>query len=88
MKVYGTAVVLDSMNKNNKFETELIATMKNEPRKMQIIVNRLIKRKKKKFSDDPRSVGKHWVKEKNGELIFGCEARLDIEKISTDGALH
>jgi hypothetical protein len=82
------SVVIDSWNKNNDFEMKLIQTMKNEPKEMQIIVKRLIKRKKKKFSNDPRSVGEHWVKEKNGELIFGCEARLDIEKLSVEGVLH
>ena len=82
------AVVIDSWNKSNKFETELINAMKNEPREMIIIVKRLIKRKKKKFLNDPRAVGKHWVKEKNGELVFGCEARIDIEKLSMDGKHH
>ena len=82
------SVVMDSWNKNNDFEIELIKTMKNEPKEMLIIVKRLIKRKKKKFPNDPRAVGRHWVKEKNDELVFGCEARLDIEKVSVEGAHH
>ena len=42
----------------------------------------LIKRKKTKFSDDIRAVGDHWIREEQGDFIFGCEARLDIERIS------
>jgi hypothetical protein len=82
------SVVMDSWNKNNDFEIELIKTMKNEPKEMLIIVKRLIKRKKKKFPNDPRAVGRHWVKEKNDELVFGCEARLDIETVSVEGVHH
>ena len=82
------AVVLDAWNKTDRFEKELILLMKDQPREMQIITKRLIKRKKKKFADDPRAVGKHWVKEKNGELVFGCEARLDLEKVATEGMSH
>ncbi|MEW7980983.1 MAG: hypothetical protein AB2813_14660 [Candidatus Sedimenticola endophacoides] len=81
-------VVLDAWNKIDRFEKELILLMKDQPREMQIIAKRLIKRKKKKFADDPRAVGKHWVKEKNGELVFGCEARLDLEKVATEGMPH
>jgi hypothetical protein len=82
------AVVLDAWNKSDRFENELMSTMKDQPREMQIIVKRLIKRKKKKFPNDPRAVGKHWVKEKRGELVFGCEARLDLEKVATEGLSH
>ena len=82
------AVVLDSWNKGNHFETEIMNTMKNEPKEMYILVKRLIKRKKKKFLNDQRAVGEHWLKEKNGELVFGCEARLDIEKVSIESGLH
>jgi hypothetical protein len=82
------SVVIDSWNKNNELEMSLINTLNNEPREMLIIVKRLIKRKKKKFSNDPRAVGQHWVKEKNGELVFGCEARLDLDNVSLEGTLH
>lgn len=82
------AVVLDGWNKNDRFEKELISTLKDQPREMQIITKRLIKRKKEKFANDPRAVGKHWVKERNGELVFGCEARLDLEKVSSEGTVH
>lgn len=82
------AVVLDTWNKNNRFENELISTMQDQPREMQIITKRLLKRKKKKFLNDPRAVGKHWVKEKQGEVVFGCEARLDLEKVTIEGLSH
>lgn len=82
------SVVIDSWNKNNNFEMELIEMMKSEPKEIQIIIKRLIKRKKRKYPNDPRAVGKHWLKEKNGELVFGCEARLDTEKVSVEGVLH
>lgn len=82
------AVVLDDWNKSDKFEKELLLTMKDQPREMQIIIKRLIKRKKKKFENDPRAVGDHWVKEKHGEFVFGCEARLDLEKVATEGLSH
>ncbi|MEC8375482.1 MAG: hypothetical protein VX078_11830, partial [Pseudomonadota bacterium] len=42
---------------------------------------RLLKHKKKKFSDDIRAVGEHLIREKQEEYIFGCEARLDMEKM-------
>ena len=42
---------------------------------------RLLKHKKKKFSDDIRAVGEHLIREKQEEYIFGCEARLDLEKM-------
>lgn len=82
------AVVLDAWNKSNRFENKLMSTMKDQPREMQIIIKRLIKRKKKKFSNDPRAVGEHWVKEKQGEFVFGCEARLDLEKVAIEGSSH
>jgi hypothetical protein len=80
------ALVFDNWNKSNRFENELMSTVNDLPREMQIIVKRLITRKKKKFSNDPRAVGNYWIKEKQGEFIFGCEARLDLEKIATEGA--
>ena len=82
------SIVLDSWNNNNSFENELIKTIKNEPKETMLIIKRLIKRKKKKFPNDPRAVGKHWIKEKSGELVFGCEARLDLDKVSTEGIFH
>ena len=81
-------VVLDAWNKSDRFEKELISTLNDQPKEMKIIAKRLIKRKKKKFANDPRAVGRHWVKEKGGELIFGCEARLDLDKVEVEGLSH
>lgn len=82
------AIVLDGWNKNDECEKKLISLMEGLPRKMQIIIKRLIKRRKKEFANDPRAVGNHWVIEKNGELVFRCEARLDIEKVFPEGSSH
>lgn len=79
------AVVIDSWNNTTEYETELLASMENDVDESVVMVKRLIKRKKKKFSEDPRAVGKHWIKEENGNLIFGCEARLDIDKVRQEG---
>ncbi len=75
------AVVIDSWNKSSEFEESLMKTLEGAPKEMIVIMKRLIKRKKKKFIADPRGVGKYWVKEKNGEFVFGCEARVDIDKL-------
>ncbi|WP_171901034.1 hypothetical protein [Glaciecola punicea] len=49
-------------------------------------VKRLIKCKKTKYAHDLRAVGKRWVREEpDGEIIFSCEARADVEKIKLSG---
>ena len=73
------SVVIDAWNKTDKYERELIERLENAPKQVKIDVKRLIKRKKSKFSADLRAVGNHWVREKNGEYIFGCEARGNVE---------
>ena len=75
------AVVIDSWNKNDKLEKQLLAAVETAPKKAIIEIKRLIKRKKKKFTSDPRAIGNHWIREQNGEFLFGCEARLNLEKI-------
>ncbi len=82
------AVVMDSWDKGNKFESELIKGMHTAPKEAKIEINRLIKRKKKKFSSDPRSVGNHWIREKDGELVFGCEARLNVKNAPASNTTH
>lgn len=82
------AVVLDGWNKNDRFETELLSTIKNTPREAQIEIKRLLRRKKKKYRSDIRAVGNHWVREQNGEFIFGCEARLDVENAPAEKTRH
>lgn len=78
------AVVMDGWGEGNRFEKELLAIMEGAPKEIQVDVKRLIKRKKKKFALDPRAVGNHWIREQNGEFIFGCEARLDIENTAAE----
>ncbi|MCP5415453.1 MAG: hypothetical protein H6965_00005 [Chromatiaceae bacterium] len=82
------AVVMDGWNKNNKFETELLSAMETAPKEAQIAIKRLLKRKKKKFDSDPRAVGNHWIRQENGELIFGCEARLNVENAPAESTKH
>ena len=74
-------VIIDSWNKTNELEELLMKTMEGSPKGMMIIVKRLIKRKSKKFKLDPRTVGDYWVREKNGELVFVCEARVNVDKL-------
>ena len=78
------ALIMDGWNHSNRLETELLSAMENAPKEAQIEFRRLLKRKKKKYSSDPRAVGRHWVREQSGEFIFGCEARLDIENVPAE----
>ena len=73
------AVVLDEWNKTDKNEKSLLFTLSEEPKEMQLIVKRLIKRKKKMFSNDLRGVGHYEIVIRGSELIFRAEARGDIE---------
>ena len=82
------AVVMDSWDKGNRFESELISSMQSAPSEAIIEVNRLIKRKKKKFFSDPRAVGNHWIRESNGELLFGCDARLNVKNAPASNTQH
>ena len=82
------AVVMDGWDKSSRFEAELLSTLENAPKKAQTEVKRLLKRKKKKYGFDPRAVGHHWVREQNGELLFGCEARLSIKVALAEKTKH
>ena len=74
------AVVTDSNNKNMNFENELLKILKGEPKEFQLIVKRLIKRKKSKFGHDPRLVGDNFVEETDNGFTFVCESRLGRER--------
>jgi hypothetical protein len=79
------AVTFDAWNKTNEQETLVLTTLGAE-REGLLTVKRLIKRKKTKFAHDLRAVGEHWVREESdGGLIFGCEARANIENIQLSG---
>jgi len=82
------ALVMDGWNNSNRLETELLSAMENSPKEAQIEIRRLLKRKRKKYGSDPRAVGRHWVREQNGEFIFCCEARLNIENVPTEDTKH
>jgi hypothetical protein len=79
------AVTIDAWNKTTEQETLVLTTLGTE-REGLLTVKRLIKRKKTKFANDLRAVGEHWVREESdGGLIFGCEARANIENIELTG---
>lgn len=82
------AVVMDSWENSDRYESELLSALKSAPKEAQVQMIRLIKRKKNKFSLDPRGVGNHWITEKNGDLVFGCDARLNVENAPTPGTIH
>jgi len=79
---------MDGWNKDNKFERELLSTLEGLPMQSKIEVKRLLKRKKKKYSLDPRAVGNHWIREQDGEFIFSCEARLNVENAMAGKTRH
>jgi len=79
------AVVLDEWNKTRKFEKEFIKALRPMPKEFDGIPRKLIWRKKRKYSSDPRAVGNYWVIEKNGGYVFRAEARLDLQGIEGIG---
>lgn len=82
------AVVMDSWKAGSNYELDILERISAEPKEYQLVIKRLIKRKKKKFANDPRGVGNHWVRNENGELIFGCEARLNVENAPATGRVQ
>ena len=82
------AVVMDTWDAKNHFENDLLSQLDKMPKEIKIMIKRLIKRKKKNFADDIRGVGRHWLREENGEYIFGCEARLNVENVPADSSIH
>lgn len=82
------AVVMDGWESGNRFEAQLLSSLQSAPKVIRVEMKRLIKRKKTKFGSDPRGVGNHWVRVKDGEFVFGCEARLNVENAPVTGATH
>ena len=80
--------VMDNWNLNNSYESDVFSAISSLPKEAQLEFKRLIRRKKKKFGSDPRAVGNYWVREENGEFIFGCEARLNVENVPTSSTAH
>jgi hypothetical protein len=73
------AVTIDNWNQNTEQEQLVLSTVAEE-RAALLMLKRLIKRKKKKFSQYSWGIGNHWVREtEDGGLVFGCEARGKTE---------
>jgi len=53
------AVVLDGWHKTNKFENEYCQALGEMPIEISGALGKLIKRKKRKYSSDPRAVGNY-----------------------------
>ncbi len=73
--VIWNAVVVDGWNKNNVYEAGLLLVWETLPDEGKLTMKRLLKRKKTKFASETWAVGKHWLREEQGQIIFGCEAR-------------
>ena len=82
------AVVLDDWNKIREFEKAFLEALIPMPKEFESIPKKLIKRKKRKYSTDPRAVGNCWVIEKNGGLVFKAEARLDLQGVKGIGVMQ
>lgn len=80
------AVVLDGWSKTSKFEKEFLKALRPMSSEFDDIPKKLIKRKKKNYSADPRAVGNYWVIERNGAFVFRAEARLNLQGVETIGA--
>jgi len=79
------AVTVDAWEKNTQQEKAVLNALGTE-RDAWLAAKRLIKRKKTKFGHDLRAVGDHWVREESdGELIFGCTANINLEKMKLPG---
>ena len=81
-------VTIDAWHNNRDNEVMLLQSIEPLPKEIKLKIKRLITRKKKHFSHDLRGVGNYWVRENNGELVFGCDARLNIGDIPLDSQLH
>ena len=80
------SVVLDGWYKTNKYESEFRQALSQMPIEISGTLEKLINRKKRKYSSDPRAVGNYSVIEKNGEFIFRAEARLDLQRVKEVGS--
>lgn len=69
------AVTLDTVSNTKENVTALLTLLADEPPEYVLLIKRLIMRKKRKYGSDLRGVGNTWFIEKDGELIFGCDAR-------------
>jgi hypothetical protein len=82
------AVTLDSWKGGNEHQDMLHQQMESAPREMQFIVKELVKRKTRNFSTDDRAVGRTWVTYRDGEYVFGCDARANSKDMQITGSIH
>ena len=82
------AVVLDEREKIDKNVKALLFTLSEEPKEIQLIVKRLIKRKKKVFSNDLRGVGHFEIIDRGGEFVLRAEARGELEHMQAHDAVQ
>lgn len=75
------AITIDAWNGNMDFEAVLLKAFESEQEQTKLKIKQLIERKKRHFSGDLRAVGNHWVRDNNGELVFGCDARANINAL-------
>ena len=78
------AVTLDSVENTNKWTTSLLEHSKDGPPEMAAMVKLLIERKRTMLNNDVRAVGEHWIKDRAGDLMFGCDARDVANKYSKE----
>jgi hypothetical protein len=69
------AVTIDGWHKNNAQEAAVLLAMALIPDEGKLVMKKLIRRKKTKFASETWAVGEHWLREENGLMIFGCDAR-------------
>ena len=82
------AAVVDLWNDTSSNEKSILEELEVADKKAWLEVKRLFKRKKTKFGSDPRGVGEHWLREQDGEFVFGCDARLNVENAPASGTQH
>lgn len=71
------ALAIDAWEKNNAHETAVLLATRQMPDEAKLMIKKLFKRKKSKFSSETWAVGDHWLREENEHIIFGCDARGD-----------
>jgi hypothetical protein len=70
------AVALDHQEKSRRYEDELVRLLNENSSEFNKIAFKLIKRKKRKYSNDPRTVGNYQIVEQEHGLTLRAEARL------------
>lgn len=82
------AVTLDQWHKTRNNEDELLKALREAPAGFQTITKKLIKRKKRKYSSDPRAVGNYSVVEKDDGYSLRAEAKLSVEHVDAGDVVH